>query len=1273
MFGNSVRYHYSNDTQSLQLDSIRYTNKSNEDGVHLITFTYKDREYQNSSYRYGFRTSLPNLTCSFDVSLGEFSFDGIKQRYYFEYSQGDYSNQYEQLLIGIYKADKDFTVDEFCLEDDPSSSRYQVHRDMYGSLTKFEYNQMPDESALFGAEKTIADAKINKTDGYSISSGASVGGGIGGEVYNNHLSVKGGYTYDYTETTLQNQLLDIDGDGLPDRVYKNNNAIYYRKLQTDAAGNASFGEERLINGISDIQKQYSHTHSASLDLSFGVYLKVSYPYTDSRTSTYFSDVNSDGLPDLVTPIGIYFNQLDEDGVPTFTNLIYETGSDTIRTNTECKTIIFDGEVDTNIVCELEELFLECVSLEGLDNSMTQSWYKILSARYGPLTHDTINGMVYIYGTEKTCIENQAPQIEAVKTWIAPHYGIVTIINTLQLIEDLSDSRAQSRTADGVTLITQRNYSLSTDSTKFTSGSSSLIGSISIEPDNYTQQKDTCYALVDEGDVLFFRLNSNENTSFDNILVEHEITYLNYSDNLDQYGLAENYYSSGDNFLCYGDDVFKAPINGRAEVSIVGYIPYSQGVIGLASYLNSNSNYLNVYPFYNGTKQYSFSTDLQEGDELKFVLSKASDSPVDWGQTTTQVKITYYPDGASDSIVFYAQVQISDAVDSDSPYLYQKLFGPTYRGWGHFAYENSSSSTLIPLSSLQYTYGEALNALQYVDESDLEAKLSNFEASIDTVALNSGDSTTLSQAAISTLLSDMDLSNPLDNSSKWIQMYPNMEKYRFESVSLSARIDKTSMSNQIEYNTPEGYFSEGIVYIDHSVPNPSSTMEVVKTINKHRSTSQITAAIGLESTSLGVNGAYSWSKIQSDYFDINGDGYPDFIGLNSVQYTNPWGGIGELQISTHEYETSFAYNIGSNVPYTPAINYILSRGNKSSSLFKGSFGASAGQNSEIISYADINGDGLPDRVNKSDMNVEYNQGYYFSSPTPISEIVSRSGATVAVNASEGTSSINIAEYSFALGLNGSLSYDASNCTLVDINGDGKLDIINTPLLGGIEILLGVGDNTYASIGDLTQRAHDESGVSTQYGVSASVTFGATFFGFKIPITISGNYGSFSSSSTSTFIDMNNDGYVDLVYKDGDDLKVRYNQSGAVNRLKTITNPTGHKIEIDYELSDNTSAQPRRKWDMVQVKSTDVNTLSGDSVYVVDIDYSSPHYDRMERDNYGYAKVVETHNPQMGGYAKVFETEYSNCCFLYKNDLLRQKMMDPSGLIYTEKVYTYNYQD
>jgi hypothetical protein len=86
--------------------------------------------------------------------------------------------------------------------------------------------------------------------------------------------------------------------------------------------------------------------------------------TTSYTDVYFSDVNADGLPDMIDGDYIKINHLDENGDPYF-GVFTGVNDQTITVHNGCskKGIIMDGEVDENIECELREVPVGAIALK----------------------------------------------------------------------------------------------------------------------------------------------------------------------------------------------------------------------------------------------------------------------------------------------------------------------------------------------------------------------------------------------------------------------------------------------------------------------------------------------------------------------------------------------------------------------------------------------------------------------------------------------------------------------------------------------------------------------------------------------------------------------------------------------------------------------------------------------------------------------------------------------------------------------------------------------
>ena len=102
-------------------------------------------------------------------------------------------------------------------------------------------------------------------------------------------------------------MTDIDGDGLPDKVFKDGKKFYYRKNLGE-----KFSPE--VYPIKDLPN-LSYSKSKSSDKGFSVNILAG-NYTESsskstsKTTTYVTDVNADGLLDVVDNERVYFGYID---------------------------------------------------------------------------------------------------------------------------------------------------------------------------------------------------------------------------------------------------------------------------------------------------------------------------------------------------------------------------------------------------------------------------------------------------------------------------------------------------------------------------------------------------------------------------------------------------------------------------------------------------------------------------------------------------------------------------------------------------------------------------------------------------------------------------------------------------------------------------------------------------------------------------------------------------------------------------------------------------
>lgn len=1297
-FGNSVKYYYYNPQAGTSwfkdnyiiVDKIEYTAHPDAEAFYRIQFLYvfnsRPRYDKLVDCRYGFPVNAPELVCSIVVYYGNSMYAAYKFQY-----ENSRETLYKTRLSKMAKY-RSYSLSEICYGNEIDVSRG-------GEITQFEYADYPSATELFGEPHIIENVGLQKNTNDIVGVGLTANVGLGPNICSNTLS--GGLNVDYSHNFgLENRLLvDLDGDGLPDLVYKKGKKVYYKK-QTLENGVSTFNtEEQEIVGLENLTISAGDTYSIGAHASFGAYFNDDLAVTNNYVSEYFLDINADGLLDFVTDKGVLFNQLLSNGVPTFTNVILGENN-VLHTTVDCKSLIYDGEVDPRINCSVKKTLLDkWVSGSSLNTPSDELKEKIKQweqeydlIEYDAGTKDYYNFVtVNIRGVNIICKNDEfyKPRVRAVKVWLAPYDGDVTIESIVKTQKDTAFHALQSRTADGCHLTLQHLTDISHDNYSITGANSTVLSNNFIAYNENINQSYVSSCNVRQGDMLFFILNSGESMIYDNINVEHKINYQNIGGELDAYGVDRGQYSSKEDFLCMGEQNFMAITSGTARISVNIESEETLNRSYVFAITKNDTTIKKVLCHAALSRTINDTIELKQGDLIKFkAWNPSSNAQPNWSKIVFTPKIEFLsavPENVGQEVLtYYPSVLINETKPFCDNELYRAMFGPLYRGWGQFGYLADADSEMYAIQpdSLKCTKLRSIDVMKDADEEELRNTLEqenggNTHANIMVSWLfDGGDDLNQLLDVNNVTLHDYDLYSPLYNHG-WVEMTADIEHRKWKALSLTATLGKDSMCNDDRScfaGTEETYVS------DHPVPLPSESMPEVKTIRKKNFSLTYNKSYGVNVPfmpfNLGLNFGLGRFLSKSDCLDLNSDGYPDFVGDKLVQYTMPWGGIGSLQSLSGHPQEYYTYTDGVCLGGS-ASSFLFENTGEGSRYFSligaggASFGTGYSQTNGVSAFIDINGDGLPDEVyvaygsDDSNSYVSYNTGYDFLETKKWKNISVRNAKnrSISVNTSL---NLNIDETSFSVGVNSFASKENVTFRLIDINGDKLTDMLVSSEYG---MHIGYNDGNRFVFSDSISSFYFESTGSLQIGGNAAGTLGMTFLGIaKATFTARASYCNATSLVNSMLIDMNNDGYPDLVTQVGDDIEVRYNQTGKTNLLHRVINPTGQEIDIDYTMSQHSQNQPYRKWDMTYVAVRDGITPLGDSLSVMTVDYSSPYYDRMERENYGYGKVVVTYND-----VKVLENEYANRNYLQAGSLLSQTIKNDSGGVYRKIVSEYAYAD
>ena len=1248
--GNSVRYFYDviqyNGGVELCLDSINYTGHNGELGKYSIIFNRQDnaRPDATTDCRYGFKVNSSALLCNIQVL---FDHDTIRT-FYFVTENNIRESNYKTRLKHLVRMDGPVKENLDCSLSD--QDMYLLIRKFDALCYDFDYYDYPSTDDLFSAPVSIniesdnitssfltqgfTSSALGATKGKSWSLGGTASIGLGANVALSSVSAGGNFDYSRSQSEGLLTLIDLNGDGLADKVYKKSGQVWFRPQIRDSETHFHFGTPVQLNGISDFLKETSNNIDWGLQLSALFNISGGWPTIKSTTSTYFADINNDGLPDLVTPAGALFNSLNSNGHPTFThfNLIATTPPEgnsgqtlVVTSSSHCDGgIIFDGNVNSDLGC-----VMDCDTLYTEDNTQDSlaAWrergYECFWLSYGKK----------LCGIRCTAMCDDAspdPDMDAVKVWVAQKTGWIDVMSDISMYPDTTESRRQSHFVDGVLYSIQMNSGNRMSGDSLLSQNDSVLWQGLIDTNDISRHLDTIRSIhVNKDDILFFRLRSMQNHSFDKVYWRQRIEYHGDSWEPDVYGRPENIYQSDSDFVLCGQSYFKATSGGTVRID--GTLEADNLNNTAVATIKRNgaaiySRNLNAGTHCNIAVDTSFT--VNNGDEIKCEVNVSGNGNTTWGNInfTPRIRFCGTFGGVTDTLTYYIppKFRIHNYAGNALDTFYHKAFGPLYRGWGQFAYNNNYADTSASASKIRT---ERLRLPRwFLASSDSQIDTSDVYLNIDPNNVANEDSMSASFSSIYC---------PTSDSTSWVEMTANTEFGTWLGYGNITYISPDIMANTrcVGYSPVEDDEPASQTVIDdYDYPVPNSIAGAnVNTIRKQNKSKLNNSSYGVSyMASVGQSESDGSNQVISDYMDMNGDGYPDFLASGNIQYTMPWGGIGQHLYCSPEHYSSESMTKSDGITF--GASYSIPKRMPSNSAAKakisfdgnGSVSASHGTGTDYTSYTymDVNGDGLPDKIRKNaSREVALNTGYGFLPWANMGNDFFNEGTSSNSGMSIGAN-FDIAQASIGGGLGVNVSTNNTVTSFVDMNGDGLPDYV-TADGQDFRVSYNKGDGTFSQPDIIPALWRISCGESFSESVNAAVTAGFTFCSIaKVTAGVQASpFNRTFNRDSLQLVDINGDGFVDCVTSQSENkMTVRYNQAGKTNLLKKVTNCTESFVELDYELSASSYEQPTRSWNLAQVTTQDTwSPIPGNKTNTT-FEYRNPHYDRYERMAFGYDTVI-----------------------------------------------------
>jgi len=952
--GNSVIYQYETKTWSapgtiadggkqIYLKKIIYTcSGTNINGAYSVNFNLENpatvqREDLQVSYRYGFKEVTGHRLSNVVVNSNW----GEVSRYVMTYITGEFGksllSQVNHFVGGsTTSVEKKYQFDYYTIDE----------REPFfdGSPSEIE---VPDADlktgTIFGTPTALGNSK-------SWLTGAGIGGGIGigAKVYSKKNTINLNYGHDRTWTKSHSVLIDINGDGLPDKIVRDGDNVSYYKMVLSTTGELTFETTSIpITTLSHIGKEKSYSNSLGLSFHAGitenssVNVAAGYSRTKSISQAYFSDVNNDGLIDYVDDGVVYYNNLVSN-VPVFSS-----SQSQVLILGGCDTIYLNNEIDASMFSEDEyDPLLDRVA------DVVKVWI-------APYSGTVVAGNIVQYGLDPS--NNLSNSSEWIKFSIEYNNTIVLIdsINTQN-----TGNKIISATLPNVSKGDKVFFRLFDKnrinpneivwkcSARYSGLDTSRVDADSKKVFKYESEKDftltnkslleipfdgqvrihgsiTAPALSDTVKMQFFKngIIWKEKVFADNTVISYHLDTLANVDSLDQFAfkLKSNTQvewsavSSGFEITYLSISTIPAfNVDTTTSAGTVRFSPYLEYSL-FPNDISPSVPYTFIEPEY--PQLHIVFTDNTASGNLTFSIKRAHDLvdkefyQITSGNQEVFLPGTSFPGSASLPVYFdiyssdtnlLKKIVSAEVLFSNNTYnvgihtIYPDtsiIFGNLNRNWGQFTYSPEIQNDPIDKS--------LLNLINF--NSDFENAMNNLAGS--SIVGNFTQNNILTGIEdVGNVIENNGATNPLNEVFGY--MYLDMAEGKWKGLRGKGFVDKNKMSTEQYFDllnvdwsdaepvdqgnpgniyeneslTPEDLIDD--IYSPYPVVVPGSVIRAVNRVTNSNNYS-LSGSIGPTILSGGLNGSISNSNQVSDFMDMNGDGYPDILSKGKIQYTSPF--------------------------------------------------------------------------------------------------------------------------------------------------------------------------------------------------------------------------------------------------------------------------------------------------------------------------------------------------------------------------------------------------